>query len=42
MRNKFKVDWNSTSSKTTLIKNFNVKWDRRTNEQTNKRRDQKT
>ena len=30
MCTKFQVDWTSASSKTTLIKNFNLKWDRRT------------
>ena len=28
MCTKFQVDWASTSSKTTLTKNFNLKWDR--------------
>ena len=31
----FQVDWTSTSSKTTLTKNFNLKRDRRTNGQMN-------
>ena len=43
---KFQVDWTSTSSKTTLTKNFNLKRDRwtdeQTEEQTNGRTDQKT
>ena len=34
MFTKFKVDWTSTSSKTTLNKNFNLKRDTRTNERT--------
>ena len=39
MCTKFEVDWNSTLSKTTLFKNFNLKLDRRTNKrmQTEKR-----
>lgn len=31
MCTKFYVDWTLTSSKTTFTKNFNLKWDRRTN-----------
>ena len=46
MCTKFQVDWTSTSSKTTLTKNFNLKWDkqmnRRTDGQTNRGTDQKT
>ena len=52
MCTKFKVDWTSTSSKTTLTKNFNLIPDKRTNggtdektdgqTQTNGRTDQKT
>ena len=38
MYTKFHVDWTSTSSKTTMTKNFNLKRDRQTNEPT----DQKT
>ena len=42
MYTKFQVGWDSTSSKTTLTKNFDLKWDRqtdkekRTNRQTNR------
>ena len=42
MCTKFQVDWTSTSSKTTLTKNFNLKRDRRTNEQTDERTDRQT
>ena len=42
MYTKFEVDWTSTSSKTTLTKNFNLKRDRRTNERTNRRTDEQT
>ena len=34
MYTKFQVDWTSTSSKTILTKNFGLKWDRQTKEQT--------
>ena len=36
MCTKFQVNWTSTSSKTTLTKNFNLKWDRRMNEWTHR------
>ena len=38
MFTKFQVDWTSTSSKTTLTKNFNLKRDGRTDGRTNERR----
>ena len=42
MCTEFKVDWTSTSSKTTLTKNLNLKWDRQTDEQRNGHTGQKT
>ena len=46
MCTKFQVDWNSTSSKTTLTKNFNLKrdegTDKQTDEQTDRRMDERT
>ncbi|OPL21695.1 serine 2 threonine-protein phosphatase with ef-hands, partial [Mytilus galloprovincialis] len=46
MCTKFQVDWTSTSSKTTLTKNFNLKWEERTERRTEGRMngstDQKT
>ena len=43
MCTKFQVDWTSTSSKTTLTKNFNLKrTDAQTDERTNGGTDQKT
>ena len=42
MYTKFEFDWTSTSPKTTLTKNFNLRRDRRTNEQTDERRDERT
>ena len=39
---KFQGDWTSTSSKTTLTKNFNLKRDERTDEQTNKQTNELT
>ena len=42
MCTKFQVDWTSVSSKTTLTKNFNLKWDERTDGRTNRRTDGKT
>ena len=35
MYTKFQVDWTSTSSKTTLTKNFNLKQEERTQRRTN-------
>ena len=42
MCTKFQVDWTSASSKTTLIKNFNLGRDRRTNGRTDGRTDERT
>ena len=42
MCTKFEVDWTSTSSKTTLTKNFNLKRDRRTDGRTDERTDAQT
>ena len=38
----FQVDWTSTSSKTTLTKNFNLKWDEWTDRQTDEQTDGQT
>ena len=42
MCTKFQVDWTLTSLKTTLTKNFNLKWDGRTNRRTDRRTDGRT
>ena len=41
-KNKFQVDWTSTSSKTTSTKNFNLKRDERTEGQTYGRTNERT